>query len=252
MQVPLCKQSMSVAAWLMGAVAVADAQPLPDSGPSAWHFQLTPYVWMTGLKGDLQLGASGPAAHVSQSFSDVLHDLDAAVFLSGTARKERYVVQADLSYAALSASARLPPGLPAHAKLKQTSFTLTGGYHWAPSPTDGLDVMAGLRAWDVRSHLQAPPVLSARLERSFVDPILAVRWRHQIGSDWSTLLYLDVGGFGVGSHATWQWLAVLNYQWRDAVHLSAGYRLLGVDYRTHAQRLDIRMGGPILGMTWRF
>lgn len=240
-----------IALALLTTLGSAQAQ-ISGATQDRWHWQLTPYVWMTGLHGDIHPGANLPSAHVSQSFSDVLDDLDAAFFLTGTARKDRYVVQADLSYASLSASASLPPGLPAHAKVKQTSLTLTGGYYWTLSPQDGLDAMAGLRAWELRSQLQAPPVLSMRLNHLFADPIVAMRWRHQWTPAWSTLLYADIGGFGVGSHTTWQWLATVNYQWRDALYLSAGYRQLAVDYRTQAQRLNLRMGGPVLGVTWRF
>lgn len=76
----------------------------------------------------------------------------------------------------------------------------------------------------------AQPLLpETRLSKRFTDPILAVRWRHQFNPQWSTLLYADAGGFGVGSHATWQVLATVNYQVREQLYLSLGYRQLNVD-----------------------
>lgn len=56
----------------------------------------------------------------------------------------------------------------------------------------------------------------------------------------------------MGSEFTWQLLAVVNYQLRDNIYVSAGYRQLSVDYRSNGRRLDFGMGGPVLGATFRF
>jgi hypothetical protein len=223
-----------------------------DADNEHWRFQVTPYLWMMGLKGNLQLSPSLPKAHVSQSFSDVLGDLDAALFFSGTARRGRLVVQADASYAALSRQANVTYGLQAHTKIQQTSLTVTGGTQWQLSPQDSVDAMAGARGWHLRSSLHVPTLLSAHVNRSFIDPIVALRWRHAWSDRWSSLLYADAGGWGVGSKFTWQLMGTINYQWKDAIYLSAGYRQLNVDYRHSHQRLDLRMGGPIVGVTFRF
>lgn len=207
---------------------------------------------MAGLHGHIQTACSVPTAHIAQSFSDVLGNLDAAAFLNGTARKGLYVLLADTSYASVSDTARLPLGLKAQAKVQQTSLTISAGYNWQLSPHDSVDALAGVRWWNIRSQVQVPPLLTARIHASFADPIVALRWRHQLDKRWSTLLYTDVGGFGAGSEFTWQLLALVNYQVRDNLFLSAGYRQLNVDYRHHVQRLNLRMSGPVLGATLRF
>lgn len=245
---------LAATSWLMLCMGSAHAQLQPkESVPaSPWRFQVTPYVWLTGLRGELQLSPRLPQVHVSQSFSDVLSDLKAAAFLSGTARRGHYVLQADASYASVASHAQLPLGLQARAKVQQSSLTLTGGYQWQPTPQDSIDTMVGVRGWHLRSSLQVAPLLSERLRKSFVDPIVALRWRHQWSDRWSSLLYADAGGMGVGSESTWQVLGTINYQLRDAVYLSAGYRQLNVDYRSGNQRLDVRLGGPVLGATFQF
>lgn len=232
--------------------AHADTKNSTQVDADAWRFQVTPYVWMTGMSGDIRATSNLPTAHVSQSFSDVLSHLDAAAFLSGTARKGRYVFLADASYASLSDSAGLPMGLKAQAHIKQSVVTLAGGYNWQLSSRDSLDALVGLRWWDIRATVQIQPLLQARTQESFVDPIVALRWRHQWADRWSTLVYADLGGFGAGSDFAWQLLAVANYQLRDNIFLSAGYRQLNVDYRHGGRRLDFGMGGPVLGATFRF
>lgn len=234
------------AAW---AQNTADAHAGNDQ---RWRVQLTPYVWMPSVKTHLQISPQLPSVHARQSFGDVWDDLDAAVFIHGTARKDRLVLYGDLSYVALSAQGLVPPGLTAHAKLRQTSSTWAAGYQWLPSSQDSVDTMFGLRLWDIHTRVQAPPLGSGQISASWVDPIVAARWRHAVNARWSTLLYGDVGGFGAGSHSTWQWLGTVNYELTDHVYLSAGYRQLKVDYRTGGQRLNLRLQGPVLGATWRF
>lgn len=256
---PLLKKSLSpvLLSWVwMGCSGLAWAQPTPETTSQAteeWRFQLTPYVWMTGLGGDIQPFQAAPTAHIHRSFSDLLKELDAALFLSGTARKGAYVLQTDLSHAATSDTAQLPLGLTANTKIRQTSWTLTGGYNWQSSPNSSIDVMAGGRMWRIHASVYSPGLgLAAASSTTFTDPIVALRWRYELAPRWSTLLYADAGGFGIGSKSTWQAMGAINYQIKDDLHLSFGYRQLNVDYRKQDKRLDFRLGGPLVGATWRF
>lgn len=218
----------------------------------SWRVQLTPYVWMTGLEGHIRPVSGGPTAHVDNSFSDILQNLDAALFLTGTARKGRLVVQGDFSYASTSDSAKLPFGLSAHAKVRQTSATLTGGYNWQLAPSTSVDLMAGMRLWDIKASVRVPGLAATQSTTHFVDPIVAARWRQDWAPQWSTLVYLDAGGFGVGSDSTWQAVGAVNYQWSENLFFSLGYRHLHVNYRDDGKRLDFNQSGPMLGATLKF
>lgn len=243
--------ALSASVWVFSS-ASAQTSAAADGGADAWRFQLTPYVWMTGLKGHVRPFQGAPTAHVDKSFSDVLESLDAAAFLTGTARKGPYVLQGDFSYTATADAASLPMGLSAAAKVRQTSLTLTGGYNWSVGTASSVDLMAGVRLWDIKATAQVPGLLAARSTTSFIDPVVAVRWRYDFAPRWSTLVYADAGGFGVGSDATWQLLGSLNYQLKDHVYLSLGYRHLSVNYRDDGKRLDFSLGGPMIGATLRF
>jgi len=230
----------------------AQSQNVPDMAPKAWRFQATPYVWMTGLRGNVRPVQGAPTVHVNNSFSEVLENLDAAFFLNATARKDRWVLHGDLSHAATSDSVELPLGLTANAQVKQSSLSLLGGYTWLPKPDATVDLMAGMRWWRIRAEVKIPPVLQASSNTSFVDPVLAIRWYQDWAPRWSTMVYGDVGGFGIGSHSTWQAVGTLNYQMTPQAYLSLGYRYLSVDYRKNGKSLDFSMSGPMLGATWRF
>lgn len=223
-----------------------------ETASEGWRFQATPYIWMAGLEGDIKPFRGAPTAQVEKSFSDILENLDSAFFLSGTARQGRWVLQGDMSYASTSESASLPWGLSAKAKVRQKSMTLTGGYNWELGQRSSVDLLGGMRIWDIHAAVAVPGVASVQSTTSFVDPVLAVRWRYDFAPQWSSLVYVDVGGWGVGSDSTWQMLGTLNYQWQENIHLSLGYRQLQVNYRSHGKRLDFGQGGPLIGATFKF
>jgi hypothetical protein len=66
----------------------------------------------------------------------------------------------------------------------------------------------------------------------------------------------DIGGFGVGSHFTWNLAAILRYQVSPRVSAGAGYRILDINYSegtgTRAFRYDVQMRGPVLGLDLHF
>lgn len=238
---------------LCGAVlALHGPATAQTDSPEAWRFQLTPYVWMTGLDGRIKPLRGAPAAHVEQSFSDILENLDAAFFVSGTARQGRWVLHGDASHASASRYAALPLGLSARAKVRQTSVTLTGGYNWQWAKQSSVDFLAGARLWDINASVTLPGIAAVQSSTSFVDPVVAVRWRYDFAPQWSSLVYVDTGGWGVGSDATWQMLGTINYQWRENIHFSLGYRHLQVNYRNHGKQLDFSQSGPLVGATFQF
>lgn len=217
-----------------------------------WRFQVSPYVWGAGMQGDVRPLRNAPTAHVKQSFFDVLEHLDAAVFLMGTARKGRFVMQGDYTYASTSAGASLPMNLSANAEVRQTSLTLTGGYNWQITPQSSVDLLAGGRYWHVKAGVSVPNVLDVQSKTTFVDPIVALRWYTTLAPRWSTLAYADLGGFGIGSDLTWQLMGSVNYQVRDDIYVSLGYRYLSVDYQGSGKRLDFQQHGIMTGVTFRF
>ena len=75
-----------------------------EAGPG-WSFQLTPYLWMIGIEGDLATLSGVPPVEVDWSFADVLDNLDLAFasFLEARA----FSILTELSYLRLGGEADL-------------------------------------------------------------------------------------------------------------------------------------------------
>lgn len=219
----------------------------------SWRFQVTPYVWMVGLAGDVRPLSNAPTISTSRSFSDVLSDLEGAFFMAGSARKDRWVLFGDVTWASLSHESTLLPGVAIEGNLRQRSITAAAGYQVLNTPTQYLDLLAGARAWRIEADVSVPALgVSASHTERWVDPLLAARLRSTWTPKWSTLVHVDGGGFGIGASSTWQAVATANYQVNDAFHLSAGFRHLAVDRDENGTRVDVSMSGPLLGATWMF
>ncbi len=246
-------RSTLLSAGLVLAILAPSAAAQEPAERDGWSGQITPYVWAAGIGGDIRPFAGAPTISFDKSFSEVLEDSDGAFFISGYARRDRFVVLGDFSYSASSKEGLVPPGVPATGKLRQTSLTLAAGYRAVSGPDWTLDVLGGVRVWNLSSSVE---LFGGAIQKSpgedFADAILALRVNVALGPRWSMIVYGDIGVFEVGSHATSQILLTVNYQLNDNIYLSAGYRELNVDYRDGGTRVDATMAGPLVGATWRF
>ncbi len=220
---------------------------------TGWHKQITPYIWATGMDGNITPFPQAPTLSVNQSFSDTIKDLDAAFFLHGFARKERFVFMGDMLYANLSKKGNVYPGISAKGKLKLLSLTFTGGYRVLSTPSVKLDTMAGVRLSRIQASVDIPQIGQQKSStQSLTDPILALRANFALDPNWSILAYGDIGGFGAGSKMTKQAFLSINYKINNQMHLSTGYRHLHFDVHHKGMHVDTKLSGPFLGLTWQF
>jgi len=134
-----------------------------------------------------------------------------------------------------------------------TSLTVAAGRRFDAGGGTTVAVMGGLRGWIVDGSVSVPLAgVSLAPEKTFADPIAALRINAPIADRWSLLTYADVGGFGVGSEVTWQAAVTANYRATENLILSAGYRHLYLDYRDGGTVFEGAMTGPLIGATWRF
>ncbi|MEW5425282.1 hypothetical protein [Amorphus sp. 3PC139-8] len=227
-----------------------------------WRVQITPYLWGAGSASEIQPRAGGVTFKSDMSFGDILDRLDGAFFLTGAVRHNRFVVLGDLTWVSMSEddsiTGVLPVPVSVHGKLTQTSETVAAGYSVVSRPGMTLDVVGGVRAWQIDAKVSADARIApyyslgaaASRDLSWVDPIVGVRMRAALSSKWSLTGYGDIGGYD--GRTTWQLLGTVNYRISETFSLSAGYRQMSIDYSDSETTLDLDMGGPLVGATLRF
>ncbi|MBW9069494.1 hypothetical protein [Agrobacterium pusense] len=241
-----------------------------------WAFQATGYLWATGLNGNISPFRRAPTLHVEKSFSDVMEDLNFGGFLNVWGRYDRFVLSGDIMYVDTTdskAAGPLPalqiPGLPilpagaaidADVDTQEFMATLQAGYRIIDADGFSLDALAGARFWHISNEVAVTashPLIgsvSATHQESFgwVDPVIGARAFFNLTDKLSVQGQFDIGGFGAGSDFTWSALATVNYIFTDTLSVSAGYKVLDVDYSDDGYVFDSRLSGPVVGLTYRF
>ncbi len=282
----LKKTAFVVASSLFAVQAAQAADPVatpPEQAArataerSGWALQITPYMWAAGLDGHISPFRHGPTIRVEKPFSEVMSDLNFGGFLHAWGRNGRFVFFGDVMYVDTSEShgagplpgLRLPgqgvaipagAGVDARADTRQFTATLLGGYRLLDAPGFTLDALAGLRFWHISNRVTVTASHPAIGSRSgtygenfgWVDPILGLRAFLPRTGRLSLQAQAEIGGFGVGADLTWSVLGTVNYTVNDHLSVSAGYKVLNVDYDHGGHVYDTQLSGPVLGATWRF
>lgn len=257
---------LGVAMCLGAAASHAGDQPrfnLAEAARPAWALQLTPYLWAARLDGSVSPFRRSPTITVAKPFSEIFDDLNFGGFIDLWGRRGNYVLAADVAYTDITDS-RTTGSLPVlagtqvldgSADTRQLTVTFKGGYRVHEGEKEVLELLAGVRYWHISNDVKLRyGTVSRSYGESFswVDPVLGGRFRYRWNDRWQVQVQADVGGLGAGARFTWNVLSVVSYNISDQFSASAGYKMLGVDYRSNGHVFDTVMRGPVIGLTYRF
>jgi hypothetical protein len=287
----------ALAADLGGAPPLrTDSKPVASYNP--WTFSFTTYGWLSWVKGDLTV--RGRELEVDATPKQIIDALDWSgipVWMSySEARLGKLTLFNDIVYSKLAASgsfARSAQGRLASSTLSgslQSSYTqavleLGAAYEvWSNGSQNAagvtaIDVLAGARYWyqevEVSADLAGTLAAGGNIAGltisgsraiaktgsvDWLDPVIGMRFRHQVAPGQKLTVRGDIGGFGVGSDFSWQ--AMATYDMRlltaatHAVDAYLGYRALYVDYTKGSgdakYQYDMLQHGPVMGLAVRF
>ena len=228
---------------------------------SSWEFRLSPYGWFAGLEGDVASIPGLPAIPIDISSGDAFDDTEASLMLMFEAKKNGHGFFMDVFYSDVQSEETLVEVNNNPLVLNSTTKTtmLTGAYMYEVYNDEQsiVDVFAGVRYWNIDSHLSLTGGLGilppGDHEESWVDPLIGFKGRTFIGD---TKVYVNggaaIGGFGVGSDLFYDLNANLGYQWNDSIGTTVGYRIYDLDYENDGFVYDVKQQGWMIGLTWAF
>ena len=256
---------LALAAVLFSGVVRADPQETP------WEFSVTPYLWLPHVDASMRYETPGNGGS-QVSLTNLLQHLNAALFLSGEARKGKWGLAADLVYCAFRkegsnvlsvqgpGGSEVPVNTATTTSLTGYMVSLTGHYALVRSPDTQLDFLAGLRYthigttldWSFAVAVDSLPGRTGSAEQGvdLYDGVVGLRGNARFGGGkWFVPYYLDAGA-GT-SKFTWQGMLGVGYSfgWGDLLLV---YRYLSFEQGDEHPVQRFYLSGPALGATFRF
>jgi hypothetical protein len=241
----------------------ADASPIPKVSDE-WRFEVTPYLWGTGIRGTVNLN-NGLAKSAEMSSSNVLSDLKSGGMIAAEAHKGNWGIMGDLISATLQNSGSIPVMTPQGAAtvadkvtLQQTILTGAFTYTLANTKDAYVDALLGVRAIDITATLSGnlvgtPDKETISKKTSTVDPIIGAKGRYRIAdSSWYIPFYGDIGSGGGTTNLTWQAMAGIGKTFNKVVDASLTYRALYYDMKDGGVLQKTTMLGPQVAITFKF
>ncbi|NRG16915.1 hypothetical protein HPQ64_04365 [Rhizobiales bacterium] len=254
---------------LTGFAQAADlpaAEPAPPPAAvevdTGWTFTFAPYLWASGISGNVATLPPAPPASVDENFIDILKDLKFAGMVFGAARKGRFGVSGDLQYYDIRPSADTAGVFFSSAELisKTFIFSALGDYVLYEKGNNILFLSAGARLWAVDTELKLsagpPPLgLTARTvsySETWADPLIGLRGTADLSGRFFVTGWGYIGGFGAGSDIMADVMGSAGYRFTDDISGTLGYRWQKVDYENNGFIFDVEWQGPIAGLVFRF
>jgi len=254
---------------------VDGAGPATGSAPkSPWHFQLTFYLWATGL--DATSTIDGVGTDIELDFSDIFSELlDGAFSARFEAWRGDFGILVNFDWISLDKELDITgPGpigkrLDFDVKVEQYDFFVGAAWRFsgesvgAAPITVGFfgDLYGGFRYTSLKQTVDVKgDLLRKNLggKESWIEPVVGLRLGYHLGSVVSLMVRGDAGGFGWSDWPDRDVIVLAGAEFRLAkwFGLRLGYQWRWLDYSTGSGRdefgLKADYGGPWLGVTFQF
>ncbi len=289
MKTKICRKTTMLPSLVLSLFAFTEVHAQAEAGVNEWQYTLTPYLWLPRIEGTMNYSLP-PGDGGNPSFgvgpTDWLDLLNFGLLVSGSARKDDFVILSDFIYLSMSTTDSSVtsvgdtisgPGAPVQlpidpslivgtkAELDGLAWMIAAGYRIEDTSSSTMDAFAGLRyfgvdttaRWTLSSDITAPGggiLLPAEggvsRDTDLWDGIIGVRGQFDMTSEkLSVPYYFDIG---LGqSDLTWQAAAGLSWAfgWGELLVM---YRHLDYDEGSSGLLKNFSFGGPLIGAKFSF
>jgi len=237
------------------AQSVAPPSPaVPPASEPGWSFVLAPYLWFVGFDGNLTIDGQETGGDGDSSGFPGEVSLAGGFLGHFEARKGPWAFALSPVYVNVEIDGDDAPPVATDLTL---SGTIVEGFA-TRALGRGWELLGGVRYYgldaEVDVTLGGVPQPGRDTDKSWLDPIVGVRYASEFAEDWSFRARLDVGGFGVGSDFAWNAATEVGYRVASYARLFAGYRALDFDFAdgsgSDRVEYDVRLWGPLVGVSF--
>ena len=227
-----------------------------EEGKRSWGVEVVPYLWLSGIDGELGLPAVGTIP-VSATFSSLASNLNAGFAGLIDLRYRRWHLISDNFWVSLRMDPEPSQSLFTGATIESSvAFgTVALAYELPLNQSYAVDVYLAARWWHTSNDAVIETAgpggpFAGSLTDTWADAIVGARIRYAITERWRVSAAADIGG----GNASLDWSVVgsVGYDFNDHVGLTAGYRIVGVDYSNRGFVFNIKQSGLLLGLNLRY
>lgn len=203
-----------------------------------WNFLVEPYFMFPNMSGTVGLG-NLPDVTFNADPSDILGNLHMGAMLYLEAGNEKWNVNSDLLYMNLSEGID-PTTLIANGevKAKQLGFEVAGLYKITPSIQVGIGELINSIESEVNINRNVigggTTNISGKISETWTDLLIVASFVNKPGQRFLYKLRGEIGGFGISgdTNTAWQVQGYAGYRFSELFQLTAGYRVIGLNYAT--------------------
>jgi len=253
------KLAMMVLTGLMAAAPLATVQ-----ASDSWEWAVTPYLWLPTVTMDADTNVPPGGVSSDTAFADILDDLQGGFLFHVEGQGEHLGMMGDVMWLSLGKE-RDFSDFSTDTQLDASIWEFAGVWNVEPTRFDGLEVIAGLRYFDVGLDISFDPVNPAystvdlNADKSYSDFMIGLRYIGNFEGKWGYVLRAD-GSWG-GTEGTTNLAGNLTYKTENGAW-AFGYRYLTTTLKADNELanadpsdnldLDITLSGPIFSYTWYF
>ncbi|MCH6199518.1 hypothetical protein MMU07_08010 [Aquiflexum sp. LQ15W] len=226
-------------------------------------FLVEPYIMFPNMNGQTGIGDLLNIP-VDANPGDIFSRLQMAFMLNTELRTDKWAVTSDFVYMRLNQDIR--SGLVINSgdvTAKQFIWEAVGLYRVKPFLEIGIGGRLNSLDIEVDALINQPsigePVIrtfSTSQTETWYDPIIVTRLTTEFKEKWELQFRGDIGGFGIGSDLTWQLQGYVGYRFSDLFLLTAGYRVIYMDFESgqapRAFVFDMHQFGPVIKFGFNF
>jgi len=244
---------------LWGAgIAHLSAQEL--SKANEWNFLTNVYLLFPNISGEAGIG-NQLTVPIDAHPGDIFSKLKMGGMLYLEARHKRWAITSDLVFMKLNEEVTTGKLFDSgDVTGKQLIWEAAGLYRVAPFLELGVGSRLNYLQMGIDANRNAFPsgteAVSGIATKTWLDPILITRLTADIREKWLFQFRGDLGGFGVGSDFTWQLQGYAGYRFTKMFQLTAGYRIISIDYDKGVDKerfiFNVDEYGPVVNFGFNF
>jgi hypothetical protein len=214
-----------------------DTTYYPNGNPDKWTVQLTPFLWMPWINGELE------SDYLSKSFNvpvtDLLSNLEMAFMIDAEISKDMFFFTPSYMYVKVGAEKVIRTShigqmtATAFPELKMNIAELMFGMHVPLNKTWILDPYLGTRFNNFKTTMDIEGIkdtTSIEETSEYWDPVLGIRVQYFPHPRVPISFKADVGGFGVGSRIAATAGLIGGYAISPQIDLLAGFSFYAADF----------------------